>query len=138
MRIFRGIGAISATLPVIVLLEFTDWRGLFYMASIGTVLVALSVFFIVPENSHQKPNQRLVEQLRGVSDVFSSIFFWRIAVATTVLSASNMAVQTLWAAPWLMDVAGLSRNEIGSPLLILGLSTMIGFLFWGALPGYWL
>ena len=128
-----GIGAISATLPVIALLEFTDWRGLFYMASISTTLVALSVFFVVPEKSNQKPNQSLVEQLSGVGEVFSSIFFWRIAIATTVLSASNMAVQTLWAAPWLMDVAGLSRNEIGGPLLILGLSTMIGFLFWGAL-----
>ena len=128
-----GLGAISATLPAIALLEFTDWRGLFYMASFTTVLVALSVFFVVPEKNHQKPNQSLVEQLRGVSEVFSSSFFWRITLATTVLSASNMAVQTLWAAPWLMDVAGLSRNEIGGPLLILGLSTMIGFLFWGAL-----
>ena len=124
------------TLPVI-FLEFTDWRGLFIW-HLSAQSCCIKRVFVVPEKSHQKPNQRLVEQLRGVSDVFSSIFFWRIAVATTVLSASNMAVQTLWAAPWLMDVAGLSRNEIGSPLLILGLSTMIGFLIWGALLPGWL
>ena len=42
-----------------------------------------------------------------------------------------MAVQGLWAGPWLRDVAGLSREAAAVHLLVMALATMAGFLFWG-------
>ena len=128
-----GLGAISATTPVIKILEFTDWRGFFYMASVLTFFVAFSVFCLVPERKPQPNNENFKGQLSGVVSIFLSSIFWRMAFASTVLSALNMAVQTLWAAPWLTDVASLEINQVGYYLFILGISTMIGFLFWGML-----
>ncbi len=128
-----GLGAISATLPVLALLEVTDWRGMFLLASLCTVAVAVSMFFLVPEKEYPKKQISFVMQVKGVGYIFTSRLFWRIATASTLLQGTNLAVQTLWAAPWLMDVAGLSLKEVGGYLLILGIFTMFGFLFWGGL-----
>jgi MFS family permease len=44
-----------------------------------------------------------------------------------------MAIQGLWAGPWLRDVAGLSRDAVAVHLLVMALATMAGFLLWGNL-----
>ena len=41
--------------------------------------------------------------------------------------------RSLWAGPWLVDVAGLGRQAVAFHLLALGIATMCGFLFWGQL-----
>ena len=42
-----------------------------------------------------------------------------------------MALQGLWACPWLADVAGLDRDEVAVSLLALAAATTTGFLSWG-------
>ena len=126
-----GLGAIGATAPVEALLQFTDWRGVFRIAGVATFAAALAVYFIVPERETAGRHERLSEQLAGVAQVFASPVFWRLAAAPALFQAVNMAVQTLWAGPWLADVAGFGRPAVAVHLLVLGAATMCGFLFWG-------
>lgn len=126
-----GIGAMAATAPVEVALRLTDWRGLFMLAAGLTLLAAAAVFFVVPERASAGRHETLRQQLRGMSQVFGSIAFWRVAASSALFQAVNMAVQGLWAGPWLADVAGLDRSAVALNLLGLAAATTTGFLFWG-------
>jgi predicted MFS family arabinose efflux permease len=126
-----GLGALCATAPVEALLQLTDWRGVFRIAGVATFAAAAAVFFVVPERATAGRHESLSQQLSGVAQVFASPVFWRLAAASTLFQSFNMAVQTLWAGPWLADVAGFGRPAIALHLLALGAATMCGFLFWG-------
>jgi hypothetical protein len=43
-----------------------------------------------------------------------------------------VAVQSLWAGPWLVDVAGRSPAEAANGLFVLNLGMLLAFLSWGA------
>jgi MFS family permease len=128
-----GLGAVAATAPVQAALTITDWRGLFFVLGCTTFLVSAGVFLIVPERPGDSVRESLAQQLSGVLQVFTSWRFWRIAGASTLFQASNMAIQGLWAAPWLSDVARQDRAQVALSLAAMALATMCGFLFWGTM-----
>ena len=103
------------------------------MLGVATFVAAAVVFLVVPEKPDQRSNENFASQLRGTIGVFVSPVFWKIALGTTLFQSFNMAVQGLWAGPWLVDVAGLGRQAVAFHLLALGIATMCGFLFWGQL-----
>jgi predicted MFS family arabinose efflux permease len=133
MMFIGGLGAISATVPVEVALQFVDWRGLFRILAAATLVAAALVFMTVPEKLAERPRETLADQFNGTIGVYASPIFWRLALGTTLFQGINMAVQGLWAGPWLVDVAGLGRPAVAFHLLALGTAAMCGFLFWGAL-----
>ncbi len=133
MMFVGGLGAISATVPVEVALQFVDWRGLFRLLAAATLVAATLVFLAVPEQRRDRPHETFSDQFRGAIGVYASPVFWKLALGTTLFQAINMSVQGLWAGPWLVDVAGLGRQAVAFHLLALGIATMCGFLFWGAL-----
>ena len=44
-----GLGALAATSPVEAALTVTDWRGVFTLLAVLTLIVAAIIFFVVPE-----------------------------------------------------------------------------------------
>jgi predicted MFS family arabinose efflux permease len=126
-----GLGAMAATAPVEAALQMTDWRGVFVTMSVLTLAASAAIFWVVPERASAGGNESLREQLQGVARVFGSTVFWRVAAASPLFQATNMALQGLWAGPWLADVAGLDRSEVAVSLLALAAATTAGFLFWG-------
>jgi len=126
-----GLGAMAATAPVEAALQLTDWRGVFVVMSVLTFAASAAIFWVVPERASAGGNESLREQLQGVVRVFGSTVFWRVAAASPLFQATNMALQGLWAGPWLADVAGLERPEVAVSLLALAAATTAGFLFWG-------
>lgn len=130
-----GLGAVAATAPAQAALTLTDWRGLFIALGCLTFAASAAIFLIVPERSSGIPQQSLGQQFAGVIEVFAAPRFWRIAGASTLFQAINMAIQGLWAAPWLADVAGRDREQVALSLAALAAATMSGFLFWGTVAG---
>ncbi len=128
-----GLGAISATTPVVWLLQITDWRGLFILLTIMSLLAALIVFLLVPGRPPATVVLDPKQQLRGLLDIFKSRFFWRIAPWTLVSQAAFLAIQGLWSGPWLRDVAGLDRSAAAQVLLVIAVSMVAGFFGFGAL-----
>jgi predicted MFS family arabinose efflux permease len=130
-----GLGALSATVPVEMLLHITDWRGLFVLLTFATLGVSALIFVAVPERiAHgTPPPERLIEQLREVRAVFRSPLFWRIAPFTAACQASFLSIQSLWSGPWLKDVAGLDRGGVASHLLAIAAAMITGFLTMGVL-----
>ena len=63
--------------------------------------------------------------------------FWRIAPLLGLTSGVQIGVQTLWAGPWLRDVMGLSREEVGRHLLFMAAAFMVGIFSAGSSPTGW-
>jgi predicted MFS family arabinose efflux permease len=126
-----GLGAMSATAPVEWLLSITDWRGLFLGLTVLTVLVGATVWLMVPDKPASVPATSLREQGRGVWQVFTSRVFWRAAPWATLSQATFMALQSLWAGPWLRDVAGLERSAVATVLFTTAAGMVSGYIFMG-------
>ena len=126
-----GLGALVATSPVEAALSVTDWRGLFTILAVLTLVVAAAIFFIVPERRTANEDQSFVHQMRGIRTVFTSLTFWRIAPWATLSQATFLAIHGLWAGPWLRDVAGLDRTAVAGTLLLLAAAMVVGFVVLG-------
>lgn len=126
-----GLGALAATAPVEAALQFTDWRGVFLVLGGLTFAVALILFLIVPERAGAQMAEPLSAQIRGIGRVFTSSLFWRAAPLTVLSQASFLAIQGLWAGPWLADVGGLERAAVATHLLAVAAAMVAGFLVMG-------
>ncbi len=128
-----GLGALTATAPVQASLQFTDWRGVFLGLALVTLACAAVIFFVVPDHRSRPSGEHLADQLRGIRAVFTNRFFWRVAPLSMFSQASFIAIQSLWAGPWLRDVAGLPAAQAADVLLLVAAAMMAGFLGMGFL-----
>ncbi len=131
-----GLGALAATKPVELALTWTDWRGVFIILSIATIICSFVVFFAVPEKKASKKKDSLQEQLRGLRSIFSSRIFWALAPLTTASQAAFLSIQGLWAGPWLMNVAQLNRDQTANTLFLIALAMIFGFVSIGWFTGW--
>ncbi len=128
-----GLGALAATAPVEAMLSVTDWRGVFQVLSVVSLIVAAAIFFLVPKGRDERSDTRLSEQLKGIQEVATSLTFWRIAPWTTLATAGFQSLQGLWAGPWLRDVAGLDRKGVAGTLLLMAAAMVTGHISLGTL-----
>jgi predicted MFS family arabinose efflux permease len=125
---FGGLGALSATIPVGELVPLIGWRGIFWALAAITVAVAALIRFAVPvspEAAAGKPPE-LREQLAGLKEIYGSWFFWRLALVASLNTAAFMSYQTLWAGPWLADVAGLDAQGVAMGLFLFNIGFLAG------------
>ncbi|MBK9521178.1 MAG: MFS transporter [Rhodocyclaceae bacterium] len=122
-----GAGALTATTPLTLALPLLGWRGIFIALAVFCLLAALAIF-TTPEKSKVSTDEPLAAQLRGLVGILQSATFWRYAPQTTMVVGGFMAMQGLWAVPWLMQVNGLSRTAAAEHLLLAGVAMLSGFL----------
>jgi MFS family permease len=132
-----GLGALSATAPVEAALHWTDWRGVFLLLAVFTLVVAVTVFLSVPDRKqkHSHGNVTLLDHIQGVLRVFSNRLFWRITPWTVASQASFLSIQSLWAGPWLRDVAGFERDQTATYLALIATAMVAGFASIGFIAG---
>lgn len=123
-----GLGALTATTPLGWALPALGWRGVFF-ALAGLVLVVAAVIFSAPERRGETHPGTLGEQLAALGGILKSRAFWRFAPQTALVVGGFMALQGLWAVPWLMHVDGHSRAAAAFHLLLTGSAMLIGFVF---------
>jgi MFS family permease len=122
-----ALGALSATAPVEWALSFVTWRELFAALAVVTLGVALFLYLqAMDPEAHRTASLREVS--RGLGQVFTSRIFWSVAPLSITHQGTYLAVQSLWAGPWLRDVAGLPRADVANHLFTLALSMAVGFL----------
>ena len=59
--------------------------------------------------------------------------FWRVAPMLGITAGLPIAYQTLWAGPWLRDVAGLAPPDVARHLFWMAVAFMVGALTVGVL-----
>jgi len=122
-----GIGALVATVPLEIALRVTHWRVVFAGLAAVTFVVALFIAWRVPDIAKPKQAGDLAAQLRGVRTVIANARFWWIAPLGMFVMGSFMAIQGLWAVPWLMEVDGVTRAAAADHLLVLNVMAMVGY-----------
>jgi predicted MFS family arabinose efflux permease len=122
-----GLGALAASSPLGVLLPLLGWRGIF-LAIAALALLAAGMILTSPDKPAQKQPEPLRAQLAGLAAILTSRVFWRFAPQTTAIVGGFMAMQGLWAVPWLMHVDGLSREQAAFHLLLTAGAQLTGFL----------
>ncbi len=132
---FGGVGAMVATAPVERMVAFTGWRPVFLVLAAASVVSALLIWRFVPERrtDEAQPRATVRAQVAALGSIFRSDAFWRAAPIALVSQGASLAVGGLWAAPWLRDVAGFERAEIGQSLLLFALAITLGFAGWGTI-----
>ncbi|MBE0501884.1 MAG: MFS transporter [Desulfuromonadales bacterium] len=128
-----GIGAMVATTPVEMALKITDWRTIFLIFSLVTLLTAAAIFWIVPDQKRGEQGETLGDQLRGIRTVLCSRFFWCLAPLALTTQAAYLSILGLWSGPWLRDVAGLQRDAVASTLFAVTFAMIIGYLASGGI-----
>ncbi len=136
MLMSGSLGMVASTLPVQWLLPILGWRGLFWWVA-GLLLIAMVlIVWLVPRDERATPpTQQAATALPGYGTIFRHPYFLRLAPLAFVLYGGLLAVQSLWAGPWLTAVAGCSPNEAAQGLFFINLSMLIAFFVWGmAMP----
>jgi predicted MFS family arabinose efflux permease len=128
MLMTGSFGMVASTLPVQWLLPLWGWRALFW-AIAGMLLVAmLAIVWLVPADD--VPTAEPVPT-QGYRAIVRHPMFVRSAPIGFVIYGGMVAIQALWAGPWLTQVAGWSATEAAGGLFAINLSMLMAFLSWG-------
>lgn len=131
-----GLGAITATTPVEWALGLTDWRGVFFALAGITAAAGAIIHLVVqdraaPDQIAEKPGLRA--QIDEIRLILAHPAFSRFIPLAIITQSANLSMPTLWAGPWLMDVAGLDRATTATTLMLIACGLMAGFFTWGLL-----
>ena len=122
-----GLGALTATSPLSAVAPVLGWRGVFAGLA-GLALVASVAIFTTPERAGARSGETLGQAFAALGRIVRSRDYWRYAPPTTLFVGGFMALQGLWAVPWLVHVGGHSREAAAFHLLLSTLAMMAGFL----------
>jgi hypothetical protein len=91
-------------------------------------LAAAAGIFSTPDKPSSAAPEPLNSQLAGLVEVLTSRAFWRYAPQSTLIIGGFLALQGLWAVPWLMNFSALTREVAAHHLLLMGSGMLAGFL----------
>ena len=133
MLVVGTSGALVATVPVRWLADAYSWRIVFVVAGIAFVMVAAAMWLLFPK-------QAVATVDPNAAPVGYSAIFRRQAIRATLPIAffgqgGFIALQTLWAAPWLMQVLGQSKEQAASTLFIMNSSLVCIYIVIGTFAG---
>ncbi len=131
--LFAGsLGALASTRPLQMVLNAYGWRDMFLAISLFCAILAVAVYFIVPEGN-AAPSKDKRSSLAVYREILTHPVFWRASPAAAIGLAGFFTIQSLWANGWMSDVAGLTQVEIGERLLVIALAMSAGTLVNGAM-----
>jgi predicted MFS family arabinose efflux permease len=126
-----AVGAMTATVPLELLLRVWPWRDAFMLIVAATLLVSLVLWLWVPERNVRPRSDTLPRQLADLKKLIDDPAFLRLAICLGASQFASVALQTLWIATWLRDVAGYTPAEVARGLLAVNVAMIVGYLGFG-------
>ena len=127
MVMLGTLGAVTATLPADLLLDWIGWRELFGLFAALTAASAVMIYLIVPEATPVASGAVSA----GLRKVYADPRFWRVAPLSASCIGTAWALQGLWAAQWLKDVEGLDRTGVVFHLFAMAVALSFGAILLG-------
>jgi MFS family permease len=140
MLMTGSLGMLAATLPVQWLMPIWGWRALFVMLGVMITIAMLLITLVVPVWQKTTPTaataQKPLEDDGSYREIWRSAFFWRMTPIGFFTYGGMVAIQTLWAGPWMTQVAGWTAGEAAQGLFLINLAMLVTFWLWGLItPG---
>jgi len=134
MLMTGSLGMVASTLPVQMLLPVLGWRGLFWGLAVLLVLAAALVAWGVPSDGARAETGEGAEA-GGYAAIVLHPMFVAAAPLAFFVYGGMIAVQSLWAGPWLTRVSGWTPAQAAQGLFFVNLSMLAVFAVWGtAMP----
>lgn len=98
-----GLGSASATMPVRMVLEHTDWRGLFVALAALTACAGMLIWMVAPREAPVRHAK--MPTMKSVLDVYREPAFRKTISLILIPHTIFFGIQGLWIGRWLTDVA---------------------------------
>lgn len=135
MLMTGSFGMLASTLPVQWLLPHLGWRPLFGILAVLVALSAAGIAWWVPAWALQtaQDTQQTATSVpeRGYAAVWRSPYFRRMAPIGFFSYGGMVAIQTLWAGPWMARVSGYTPLQAAQGLFWINLGMLCTFWCWG-------
>jgi len=130
MLMTGSLGMLASTLPVQWLMPLMSWRGLFWGLALLLLLAMGVLALAVPPWAPAVP---AMDQgvPAGHAAVWRSRFFWKMVPLGFFCYGGMVAMQTLWAGPWMVRVAGYTPAQAAAGLFWLNGCMLLAFWTWG-------
>jgi MFS family permease len=132
MLMTGSLGMLASTLPVQWLLPQLGWRGLFWALALALAGSMALMLWLVPRDAAVAHDPADPAGGAGYGAILRHPLFLRLAPLAFVQYGGLIAVQALWAGPWLTTVGGRTPAEAAAGLFAINLSMLLTFLAWGA------
>jgi predicted MFS family arabinose efflux permease len=133
MLMTASLGMLASTLPVQWLMPLTGWRALFWMLAGLIVISMLCIAWVVPAWSAAPAAASAagVPAAGRYADVLRNRYFQKMTPLAFFNYGGLVAVQTLWAGPWMGRVAGYTPLESATGLFYINATMLVTFWTWG-------
>ncbi|MGH6637544.1 MAG: MFS transporter [Polaromonas sp.] len=153
MLMTGSLGMLASTLPVQWLMPLTGWRPLFWILAALILLSMAAIVWVVPvwqvgERAAERsegPPRASSAPLRGergsaahevasvgaYSLIWRSRYFRKMSPLAFFNYGGMVAMQTLWAGPWMVKVVGYTPLEAATGLFYINASMLATFWGWG-------
>lgn len=129
MLVFGTVGALASTVPVALLLPLVGWRGVFWGMSVALLLSAALVFVrLRPVEQAMARHSGAAVSGPGYLLIFRDRYFRRMALLGAVHQGGFMAMQSLWAGPWMVTVLGMTVERASQVLFVFNFCLMLSYL----------
>ena len=129
-----NIGMLLSASPLAFVVELWGWRAGFWISAGFGVVVAITVFLLVPKPSPaQADTSSPLSQMAEVLRIGLSYRLRGLVALSLVSLAASLVLRGLWGGPWLMEIKALSRIEAGNLLGLFTLALIVGPVLMGIL-----
>ena len=133
MLMTGSLGMLASTLPVQWLLPVVGWRSLFWLLAVCVLLAMVWILVQVPRWTTAAPSTGTPADSGGYAEVWRNAYFRRLVPMGFFSYGGMVAMQTLWAGPWMVKVCGYSALEAATGLFWVNVTMLLTFWSWGML-----
>lgn len=150
MLMVGALGMVASTLPVQWLMPWIGWRGIFLVLALLLLASMGAIAWLVPrwddrsvvhneaaglrpqpQNDHVTPASSSEQVPAGYAQVWRNPYFRSLAPLGFFNYGGLVALQTLWAGPWMTKVGGYSPVQAAGGLFGLNVAMLLAFWLWG-------
>jgi MFS family permease len=131
MLMTGSFGMVASTLPVQWLVPAIGWRPLFWALALAVGASMATIAWMVPRWQSEAPAAG--EECGSYAQVWRHPYFRRMSAIGFFNYGGMIAIQTLWAGPWMVRVAGYAPLQAATGLFAINVSMLGIFWTWGML-----
>jgi MFS family permease len=136
MLMTGSLGMLASTLPVQWLMPLTGWRPMFWILALMIVLAMAAIAWLVPAwqtAAALAPSLAAPPSKASYAPIWRSRYFRKMTPLAFFNYGGLVAVQTLWAGPWMVKVVGYSALQAATGLFYINAAMLVTFWCWGML-----
>ncbi len=136
---FGTLGSISATTPLVLIVDSMGWRTTFTSIAGFNLIIAIVFLLVIRDHPAVPVNANIPTEIHPRSQIlknglwllFTRRDYWIISLGTFCRYGIFAAIQALWAGPYLMKALEVAPIAAGNLLFLMSIGVVLGSPSWG-------